>query len=488
MNRQQLTQHLSNSPDRSLRRIRLKGVNLSNLDFSGFDLTDADLSFSNIRRSNFNGANLHGANLSFANLGGSSFINTDLRGANLSFSGMAGVDLSRANIEGASFSFSGISRSVLQPGKRPPESLTLTTLLQQKTWWSMVIIALLGALIMYGVSAIVYFTNQIANANDPQVAQLNQFIIWQNVNSGILSALITSLLAGPSDTMRLPTWARHLLLSGAVVGVWMSVQIIRFILVGPFTVNTELSRNHSEYASPDAPWYLYALGPLLICNLFYYLQRQGRQLGRKLSEQEYQLLNMEKLKTRAQLDALQAKINPHFLYNALNSIASLVHEDPNKAEEMTMLLSKLFRYTTGRDGSYFCTLADELEMVSTYLRVEQVRFGNRLHFTVNVADVSLNNLQLPQFLLQPIVENAVKHGISKRADGGTIAVAIFERDGWLHLTVSDNGPAFPETMGGGYGLRSIQEKLTLLYGDDARVEFQNEPTKQVAILVKKGNL
>ena len=211
--------------------------------------------------------------------------------------------------------------------------------------------------------------------------------------------------------------------------------------------------------------------------------QQGRQLTRKLSEQEYQLLNLEKLKTRAELDALQAKINPHFLYNALNSIASLVHDNPDKAEEMTLLLSKLFRYSTGRDGELFASLADELEMVRTYLQVEQVRFGNRLTFSVDVSDPALSELKLPQFLLQPIVENAIKHGIAKRADSGRIDVRIYEKNKELQLCVHDNGPAFPDDMSGGYGLRSIQDKLKLLYGDDARVELQNWPLKQVLISV-----
>lgn len=233
-----------------------------------------------------------------------------------------------------------------------------------------------------------------------------------------------------------------------------------------------------------APWYIYVMGNLLISNIFLYVLQQGRQLTRKLSEQEIQLLNLEKLKTRAELDALQAKINPHFLYNALNSIASLVHENPDQAEEMTLLLSKLFRYSTGRTGELFSTLADELEMVRTYLQVEQVRFGSRLTFSVDVSDESLNELRLPQFLLQPIVENAIKHGIAKRADSGRIDVRIYEKNGELHLCVHDNGPAFPDDMEGGYGLRSIQDKLKLLYGDDARVELQNWPLKQVLLSIR----
>ena len=490
MNRHQLSQHLRNNPGRSLRRIRLRGVNLSKLDFSGFDLTEADLSFSNISRSNFDGAILRGANLSFANLGGSSFLDADLREANLSYSGMAGVDLSRANIEGASLSFSGINRSAFQKKKPNSERLTLITLLT-KPGWGLLIGSALGALLVYGASGIIYFTNLILTAKDPLIAQLNRFITIQNVAEGIALFETTWALSDWLDRRFRSIWLRHLILSFLLLPLFFVVSMSTYYALGKGVMD-QMALYPSTYSDSviqqPAPWYLYVLSSLLIGNIFLYALRQGRQVTRKMSEQEYKLLNMEKLKTRAELDALQARINPHFLYNALNSIASLVHEDADKAEEMTMLLSKLFRYTTGRDGSYFSTLAEELEMVRTYLRVEQVRFGDRLNFTVNVADVSLNELQLPQFLLHPIVENAVKHGISKRADSGLITVTIFERDGWLHLNVADNGPPFPDTMSGGYGLRSIQEKLTLLYGDDARVEFQNEPVKQVVILVRKSRL
>ena len=107
---------------------------------------------------------------------------------------------------------------------------------------------------------------------------------------------------------------------------------------------------------------------------------------------------------------------------------------------------------------------------------------------MDVSDPALNNLRLPQFLLQPIVENAIKHGIAKRADAGRIDVRIYEKKDELHLCVHDNGPAFPDEMSGGYGLRSIQDKLNLLYGDDARVELQNWPIKQVLLSIRLAKI
>ncbi|QKZ15349.1 histidine kinase [Spirosoma sp. KUDC1026] len=469
---------------RNGRRVSMRASDLSDFDFSGLDLTKADLSFSNLSRANFRGAILREANLSFSELKGADFTDADLYEANFSFSGLQNVNLDGANVEGARFNFSG--RSAYKP-ERPirPEPITLTTILQ-KPGWGTLIGALLGALLVYGCSGIIYFTNLILRAQDRTIAGLYRYIIVQNCIDGILCFLITWSLSGWLTRRYPEAWKRHVLVSIAVLLNFFVINTILFLFLGKTFVDQLALR--PDYFDADAPWPIYALGNILVANVFLYVLQQGRQLTRKLSEQEFQLLNLEKLKTRAELDALQAKINPHFLYNSLNSIASLVHEDPDKAEEMTLLLSKLFRYSTGRNGELFASLTDELEMVRTYLQVEQVRFSSRLVFSVEVSDPALNDLKLPQFLLQPIVENAIKHGIAKRADAGRIDVRIYEKKEELHLCVHDNGPAFPDDMGGGYGLRSIQDKLKLLYGDDARVELQNWPIKQVLLSIRMNKV
>ncbi|UFH53809.1 histidine kinase [Spirosoma sp. KNUC1025] len=462
------------------RRLNMMGSDLANFDFSGLDLTQADFRFSNLAKANFRGAILRGADLSFSNLEGASFAEADLFEANLNFCGLEDVDLTGANVEGATFNFSGRSK-YRPPSVERAEPITLTTVLQ-KPGIGTLIGALLGALLIYGCNAVIFFTNLIATTEDPLMVGLYRFLIAQNMTDGAVVFLLTWALSGWLTRQFPAMWQRHIIVSIAVVCGFTVVNVGLYMLLGKPYIEALAKRPGG--IEKTAAWYIYVMGDLLIANFFLYILQQGRQLTRKLSEQEFQLLNLEKLKTRAELDALQAKINPHFLYNSLNSIASLVHDDPDKAEEMTLLLSKLFRYTTGRNGELFATLADELEMVQTYLKVEQVRFGNRLTFSVEVSDPALNDLKLPQFLLQPIVENAIKHGISKRADMGRIDVRIYEKGGDLNLCVHDNGPSFPDDMDGGYGLRSIQDKLKLLYGDSARVELQNWPLKQVLLSIR----
>ena len=486
MTREQLERTLhQQATDAPQRPVKMRGSALSDFDFSNLNLTGADFSFSDLSGANFSNSILHNANLSFSSLANASFENADLTGANLNFSGMNGANLTGANLTGMSMSFTGGGRNV-PPFLPRAEPITLTNLLR-KPFWGVLIGAFLGALLVYGASGIIFFTNLVLTSKDPAVAGLNRFLAIQNLALGVTLFVLTWALSAWLDRNFRLIGVRHTVYSLLLIPLSFAVSTGLYFLLGKEFID-ELSHRPNYYFQDAGPSYVYMLANLAIGNMFLYALRQGRQLSRKMTEQEFQLLNLEKLKTRAELDALQAKINPHFLYNALNSIASLVHEDPDKAEEMTLLLSKLFRYSTGRDGSYTSSLADELDMVRTYLQVEHVRFGDRLLFGVTIADESLNTLQIPQFLLQPIVENAVKHGISKRAGPGRIDVKIYAQDDWLYLSVHDNGPPFPDEMGEGYGLRSIQEKLRLLYNDDAHVELQNDPYKQVLLAIRLARL
>jgi sensor histidine kinase YesM len=212
------------------------------------------------------------------------------------------------------------------------------------------------------------------------------------------------------------------------------------------------------------------------------LRNTAERMARKLREKELNEERLEGLRTRAELDALQAKINPHFLFNTLNSIASLISENPAVAESTVEKLSELFRYTLQRSGNNTVRLSEELEIVRSYLEIEKVRFGDRLRFEIR-SDESLNDFQIPPLLIQPLVENSIKHGIAAEPLGGSVDVEARRKGNSCIVTVTDSGKGFAAAgEDAGFGLKSIRERLNLLYGDRASLRVQ-EGTSQVQITI-----
>lgn len=209
------------------------------------------------------------------------------------------------------------------------------------------------------------------------------------------------------------------------------------------------------------------------------------EAAQKITQQEIKIMELNQLKVKAELETLQSKINPHFLYNSLNSIARLVRVDVDKAEQMILNLSKLFRYSINTQGNNYSSVKEEIEMVKTYLDIEKVRFGDKLNFKINVAPRTENYL-IPRFLVQPLVENAVKHGTSKLTAEGILSVNIVKNSDQLEINIQDNGPAFPDGMVSlGYGLQSTYEKLNLLFPNAHEVQILNGKEKQIKIILKK---
>ena len=469
--RETIEQRLTNS-----KGLRMLGSDLRGIDLSRMNLEDVDFRFSNLENVNFSYTNLKGADLSFSSLNRSNFEGANLEKANLSFCGLADTDFTNAILTQANLSFSGGRQS-----NRKQKVAHITHFLYHTGLWGRLVGLLIGAFMVYGISGIIYFINELATTQNPVVYAINQYVLINNVLAGMGVVLLTYLLAGVLDKHIKQVWLQHGVLSAVVVITYMLYNSAVYILILKRLINDTLLHKFPEAQTESAPWYFFALGPVLVANIFYFFQRQGQQLTRKISEQEYQLLQMEGLKTKAELEALEAKINPHFLYNALNSIASLVHIDPDKAERMTMLLSKFFRYATSKKDQYYDSVASELEIVQTYLEVEKVRFDDRLTYSIDIEEDKLKDAKIPRFIIQPLVENAIKHAISKMPGQGEIKIEISEKTNLLQIKLFDNGIAFPEPLNAGYGLQSIQDKLRLLCGENASLELLNAPYKHVCL-------
>lgn len=171
---------------------------------------------------------------------------------------------------------------------------------------------------------------------------------------------------------------------------------------------------------------------------------------------------------RLEIEALQSKVNPHFLYNALTVIAELVGRAPEDAEEAVYRLTRLYRYMVSSRAERV-PLEKELAIVRDYLELERARFGDRLNVVWDV-EASVGSLKVPALLLQPLAENAVNHGVRRNVEGGTVRLAARTEDDALLLSVSDNGPGWYEGQGGtGFGLRSVRRRLELVYGKHAKL-------------------
>jgi LytS/YehU family sensor histidine kinase len=210
------------------------------------------------------------------------------------------------------------------------------------------------------------------------------------------------------------------------------------------------------------------------------LQSLGRTLGVVLENVRFREReeHLRDLASRAELKALRAQINPHFLFNALNAIAGLIHTRPELAEETVEQLAEVFRYTLRKSEKEWVRLDEEIEFVAAYLRVEEARFGERLQVKVSV-DAAATSIPVPAMSIQPLVENAIKHGTSTVEGQGRVEVSVTLKAEALCIEVCDNGPGFPTAFslaapGGGHGLRNIAERLSGYYGDSARILWENQ--------------
>jgi signal transduction histidine kinase len=174
----------------------------------------------------------------------------------------------------------------------------------------------------------------------------------------------------------------------------------------------------------------------------------------------------------AQVSALQARMNPHFLFNALNTVASLVRSDPRRAERVVEDLADVLRKTLDRSAGTDGTVREEIEYVRAYLALEQERWSDRLRVNWEIAPDALDH-PLPPLMLQPLVENALRHGLAARLDGLRLRIGVDVDGSDLRVLVEDDGPGFPRGWREGTGLGSVRQRLRSMYGDAASLRVEN---------------
>ena len=213
------------------------------------------------------------------------------------------------------------------------------------------------------------------------------------------------------------------------------------------------------------------------------LRERLRVAEEKLHEKEVAEQRAQKLATEARLSSLESRIHPHFLFNTLNSISSMITVNPARADQIVGRLAVLLRASLDSSNQPLIPLEQELAMVESYLDIEKARFGDKLRGSTNVPD-NLRSARVPPMSVQALVENAVKHGITAQRGGGEILVAASDQDGNLKIEVRDTGPGFDLTaIPAGHGLDNLVERLDALFGDKARLNVFRRDGQSVVEMV-----
>ena len=268
---------------------------------------------------------------------------------------------------------------------------------------------------------------------------------------------------------------------------WLRMEMEMLVSVAGHLLGTLLALVACGYVfgfdvAPTASWLL-LIGIMMV---FPILHGAEMAVGyyRQLREKERVEQELRTLATQAELRALKAQIMPHFFFNALNTIAALIHTDPVLAEASVERLAEMFRYVLTGSEREQVPLEEELAFVDDYLEIEQARFGERLRVTREV-DLRVSSIPVPSLILQPLVENAVKHG---HGDDGHINLDILVEsvDQGVRITVADRGPGMPAGYrigrGLGHGLRNVDERLRKTYGHG--LEIRRNPPRGTAAIIK----
>ena len=251
---------------------------------------------------------------------------------------------------------------------------------------------------------------------------------------------------------------------------WATLGILLGRLLRTFPWQGHFGRDYLSWIMTSVPWSVVMYFAFLGCvYAFTYFA--------ELREREAQQARLSAQLAEARLGALRMQLNPHFLFNSLNALAVLVRDQKTReASRMLELLGAVLRQVLQGEKRQEVPLSEELRFIEQYLAIEQVRFSDRLQLRWTI-DPAVRDALVPEFILQPLVENAIRHGIAKRSEAGTIEVSASAVEGLLVLTVTDDGPGYREEQTErGVGLANVRARLETLFGDAGRLELRRGET------------
>jgi sensor histidine kinase YesM len=301
---------------------------------------------------------------------------------------------------------------------------------------------------------------------------------WRQVGEAFGTALLFSIIIAPMLAVIMPRVARAVGRRYAFPFDWLALvaTMVGVATAGSFlAILTLAAIGYLQGAGIIATWMAGSLKVSILITLTFgifttVLESMRSRLNEAtvaLRTKERDEADAQRLAAEAQLASIESRVQPHFLFNTLNSIAALAHEDPAGAERMTGQLASLLRSALDSTATPLVTLEEELRVVRAYLDIERVRFGDRLRYTVDLAGGTART-PVPRMALQTLIENSVKYAVSPRREGGSIHLRAAGGNGRIRVTVEDDGPGFDGgNRPAGHGLDLLAGRLRMLFGDRA---------------------
>jgi len=300
-----------------------------------------------------------------------------------------------------------------------------------------------------------------------------------SIVSFVLFAFLGILVWYPT---RYIPFQRRTPLSSIITHIAVGVLVILVWLVLSISVLGAVFSEDIEYNSflQSSIFWRAILGVLiyLVLILVYYLVINARSLSEKVKAEE----RLRTLVKESELNMLKAQINPHFLFNSLNSVSSLIMSNPEEAQEMIHKLSDFIRYSLKHRENEYVTLKEEIRRMQDYLAIEKVRFGDKLIYKVET-DKGCSDVEVPTMILQPLIENAIKHGVYESLEPVKVDFNCSVKNGYLVLQlINDFDPQQPSRKGTGVGLQNVSERIRLVYETEGSIHWRIDGNKFIVTM------
>ncbi len=228
---------------------------------------------------------------------------------------------------------------------------------------------------------------------------------------------------------------------------------------------------------------VFGLMIIIISSFVFYFSVRFKYTKKAIEKERVNRLASDKQALEANLRLLQAQIEPHFLFNTLSNILSLIDTAPAKAKSMLMDFNLYLRTSLATTRPDMTTLDEEVDTIKAYLNIQKIRLGERLNYSIDIPDILLQQ-PFPPLLLQPLVENAVKHGLEPKVDGGEVKIKADGKNGIMRIIVEDTGQGFSLYNNDGIGIKNIKERIKLIYGEKGHLSLEEKSPNGVEAIIE----